>query len=78
MDLNQCLKTFTYVVEQKSFAQAARLRYCSAPQVSKEINWLESEVGAQLLTRTTRKLSLTESGERIYHYAKKVLGVCRT
>lgn len=78
MDLNQCIKTFVEVIEQNGFAAAARKRHRSAPQISKEISWLEDELKVQLLTRTTRKLSLTEAGEKFYRYAKHALGDYQT
>lgn len=73
MDLYRCLRTFKDVVDLNSFAQAARKRYRPASQLSKEIAWLEAELNCQLLIRTTRKLSLTEEGERCYQYAVKAL-----
>ena len=65
MDLYHCMKTFITVIDERSFAAAARKRFRSAPQVSKEINWLEDRLGVQLIRRTTRKLHLTEQGNEI-------------
>ncbi len=73
MNLYRCMRSFVSVIEQKSFAKAARELYRSASQITKEINWLESELGVVLLHRTTRKLRITESGEEFYHYAQRTL-----
>lgn len=73
MDLYRCLRSFKDVIDQNSFAAAARKRYRPASQLSKEIAWLEAEVNSQLIIRTTRKLSLTEAGEQFYQYASKAL-----
>lgn len=73
MNLSQCSQSFIAVVEEQSFSAAARKRFRSSPQISKEINWLEDELGVPLLVRTTRKLNLTEAGEQFYQYAKRSL-----
>lgn len=73
MDLHHCLNTFVTVVEEESFARAAKCLYRSAPQISKEIKWLEGRLGVQLLNRTTRALHVTESGHQCYAYAKRSL-----
>jgi DNA-binding transcriptional LysR family regulator len=45
--------------------------------VSKRINQLENHLGVLLLHRTTRKLSLTEAGERYYEHAAQALSAAR-
>lgn len=57
---------FLAVVEQGSFTAAAESLGVSKSFVSKMLNDLEARVGAQLLTRTTRRLSLTAPGE-LFH-----------
>lgn len=57
---------FLAVVEHGSFTAAAESLGVSKSFVSKMINDLEARVGAQLLTRTTRRLSLTAPGE-LFH-----------
>ena len=73
MNLTQCMRSFVYVVDYDGFAAAARKLHRSAPQISKEIGWLEQELAAQLLIRTTRSLKLTEPGQQFYNYAKQSL-----
>src|SRR5215813_3430643 len=57
---------FAEVVTAGSFSKAARRLGLSNASVSREIAGLERRLGAQLLRRTTRKMSLTEVGE-IFH-----------
>jgi LysR family transcriptional regulator for bpeEF and oprC len=60
------LLVFARVVETRNFTHAARHLGVTKSAVSKQVAGLESELGVQLLVRTTRKLSLTEAGERVY------------
>jgi len=57
---------FAEVVATGSFTEAARRLGLSKASVSREVARLERRLGAQLLRRTTRKMSLTEIGE-IFH-----------
>jgi DNA-binding transcriptional LysR family regulator len=56
------LKLFSRVARTGSFSRAGRERGLSQPSVSRIIANLEHEVGAALLVRTTRALTLTEAG----------------
>lgn len=66
------LVVFAEVVEAKSFARAATHLGMTRSAVSKHVAQLEAQLGVQLLSRTTRKLSLTEVGERVYGASKSV------
>ena len=59
------LSLFIEVARRGSFAAAARARGVDASSVSRAIAGLEAELGARLFQRTTRRLSLTETG-RLY------------
>jgi DNA-binding transcriptional LysR family regulator len=61
MDI-QHLKTFVEVVQQGSFAGAARQLEIDPSAVTRAVAALEATLGARLLQRTTRKLALTEAG----------------
>ena len=63
------IPVFVAVVESGGFSAASRALGVSKSAVSKRINQLESHLGVLLLHRTTRKLSLTEAGERYYEHA---------
>jgi DNA-binding transcriptional LysR family regulator len=54
---------FSCVVAEGSFSGAARKLGLSKASVSREVSTLEQRLGAQLLRRTTRRMSLTEVGE---------------
>ncbi|WP_033076133.1 LysR family transcriptional regulator [Thalassotalea sp. ND16A] len=66
------LSFFALVVEANSFNKAAKVAGISTPALSKKITKLESELGVQLLHRTTRRLSLTEAGEILYQHAATI------
>ncbi|MGG9998480.1 LysR family transcriptional regulator [Pseudovibrio ascidiaceicola] len=67
------LPVFVAVVEQKGFAAAARQLGVSKSAISKRISLLEEHLGARLLHRTTRNISLTEVGELYYARAVDAL-----
>lgn len=64
---------FTAIVEQGSFSRAAEHLGISKSAVSKRISTLEAEIGVKVLHRSTRKLTLTEAGERFYFHAQQAL-----
>lgn len=66
MDHLGAITLFNKVVEVGSFSEAARQSNLSTSSVSRRVAELEAWVGAALLHRTTRKLSLTEVG-RVFH-----------
>ncbi len=67
------IPVFVAVVENSGFSAAARTLGISKSAVSKRINQLEKHLGVRLLHRTTRKLSLTEAGERYFEHAAQAL-----
>lgn len=60
---------FLGVVRAKSFARAATEAGVTPQAVSKALRTLEAELGVRLLHRTTRKLSLTDEGARLFELA---------
>ena len=71
-DLN-LMAVFARVVEAGSFAEAARRMATSRSAVSKAVAKLEKELGARLLNRTTRYLSLTEIGASVSEHCTRML-----
>jgi len=69
MESFNAIPIFVAVAETGGFSAAARELGLSKSAVSKRITQLEDQLGARLIHRTTRKLSLTEAGERFYEYA---------
>jgi DNA-binding transcriptional LysR family regulator len=60
------LYTFMLVAREGSFTKAASKLGMAQSGISRTVRDLESRLGVQLLTRTTRKLSLTQAGEQLY------------
>lgn len=60
------IAVFLEVVDAGSFTAAAEKLDLSRPVVSKYVSRLEKRLGARLLNRTTRTLSLTEAGDILY------------
>ena len=73
MDRFQALTAFARVVETGSFARAAERLDVSVSAVSRQVSELEAHLGARLLNRTTRRLSLTESGQAFYERCVQLL-----
>ena len=65
--------SFIKVVETGSMAAAARRLDCTRAQISKQVAELEREFGVRLFERSTRKLSLTPSGEIFHQHALRAL-----
>lgn len=70
---NDDLRVFTAVVLRSGFAAAAQDLGMSPAYVSKRVRVLERQLGAQLLHRTTRRVALTDDGERAYRWAQRIL-----
>jgi len=72
MDTRQ-LAAFVAVVDKRSFSQAAEQLGVTQPAVSLSVRALEKRLGRQLLDRSGRRVEPTESGERLYRSAQRVL-----
>lgn len=73
MDRFTAITVFRRVIELNGFSAAARDLGVSNAAVSKIIKELEAELGAQLITRTTRSLSLTDTGRSYYERVTRLL-----
>ena len=73
MDRLQAMEVFAAVAEAGGFARAARRLHLSPPAVTRAVAALESRLGARLLNRTTRSVSLTEAGLRFLDSARRLL-----
>ena len=67
------LRYFVAVAETCHFGQAAQRLHMAQAAVSQAIRQLESQLGAPLLTRTTRHVSLTPAGEFLLDEARRIL-----
>jgi DNA-binding transcriptional LysR family regulator len=73
MDLLEKMSTFVRVIEAGSLSAAARQLGLSAAAVSRQVSALEEQVRVPLLMRTTRRMTLTEAGQRYYDYCVRIL-----
>jgi len=73
MDGLHGISLFIKVVESKSFTAAANALDVSPSAVSKQISRLEDRLGVQLLSRTTRRLGLTEAGAAFYERSARIM-----
>ncbi|CAH0204223.1 MULTISPECIES: LysR substrate-binding domain-containing protein [Pseudomonas] len=72
--LPEDLKVFLTVIRKNGFANAAEELGYSPAYISKRISVLESTLATKLLHRTTRRIALTDDGERARQWAEKLLG----
>lgn len=67
------LRVFSVVARKASFSAAADELGVSPAYVTKRIRILETDLGTKLLHRTTRRVTVTDDGERIYQRAQRIL-----
>ena len=73
MDRLTSMAVFVKAVDLGSFAAAADALELSAPMVGKHVRFLEDHLGARLITRTTRRQSVTDFGRAYYERCQIVL-----
>lgn len=73
MDLFASMKVYVAVVDGGSFAAAADKLDISRAMASKQIQKLEEHLATRLLNRTTRRLSLTETGREFYERSTQIM-----
>ena len=73
MDKVRAMQTFVRIVEANSFSKAAESLNLPRASLTATMQKLERHLGAQLLQRTTRRLSLTPEGERYYQQCGEIL-----
>lgn len=71
--MNEQLKIFISVADNKSFNKAATELFISAPAVIKQINSLEHNIKVKLFNRTHNGVELTAAGKSFYEDAKKLI-----
>lgn len=75
MDRALEMQVFCSVVDKGSFVGASESLEMSKAAISRYVSGLEERLGARLLHRTTRRLSLTDEGRQFYHQAREVLAM---
>jgi DNA-binding transcriptional LysR family regulator len=73
MDRLKSLNVFGKVVEHGGFSAAARAMNMSVTMVATHVQSLEDRLGVRLLNRTTRRVSLTETGRFYYERSSQIL-----
>ncbi len=73
MDKLKAIEVFIEVAQGLSFSGAAQRLGMAKGNVTKHVAWLEKTLGAQLLTRTTKSVSLTESGLALLENGRELL-----
>ena len=73
MDTIDGMRTFVAVISEGSFSAAAGRLDMSPQLVSKYVGQLEARLGARLLNRSTRRLSITEAGQAYYERCRYIL-----
>lgn len=73
MDTIDGMRTFVTVISEGSFSGAAERLNMSPQLVSKYVGQLETRLGARLLNRSTRRLSITEAGQAYFDRCQYVL-----
>lgn len=67
------LEAFCYVVERRSFTEAARRLGLTQPAVSQQVKRLEREYGTPLVHRAGQEIVATEAGRAVYTHATRIL-----
>jgi len=73
VDRLRAFEMFATVVAKGGFTRAAEAMGTSPANVTRYVNELEAHLGTRLLNRTSRKLSLTQSGEALYERCRSIL-----
>lgn len=73
MDKLLALKMFVETVDAKGFSAAARRLDLATSSITRTIDGLETELGAVLLNRSTRQVTVSEAGAAYYQRARKIL-----
>ena len=73
MDTIKCMQTFVAVATNQSFTQAAKQLRISTKLASKYVKQLEEQLGAQLFYRTTRSVTLTDTGRAYFEHCMPLL-----
>jgi len=73
MDLLAHMATFVRIVDGRTLSAAARAQRISLAAVSRQLRSLETELGAPLIMRSTRRLHVTDAGRQWYAHCVRIL-----
>jgi len=72
VDIRQ-LRYFVAIADQQSMSMASEKLGVAQPSLSHHVMRIEEELGVQLLVRSTRGVTLTENGRRLYSHAQTII-----
>lgn len=73
MDRFRTMQSFVEVIKLGSVSEAAKMLGLSRALVSRHVTDLEKHLGVRLLTRTTRRITLTEAGAAHFNFCQRVI-----
>ena len=73
MDRFRTMQSFVEVIRLGSFSEAAKILGLSRALISRHITDLEKQLGVRLLTRTTRRITLTEAGAEHFNFCQRII-----
>jgi DNA-binding transcriptional LysR family regulator len=73
MDRFESMSAFVAVVEAGGFSAASRRLGMPLASISRKVSELEETLGVQLLTRSTRKVTMTDSGQQFFAACRRIL-----
>jgi len=73
MDRFRTMQSFVEVIKLGSFSEAAKILGLSRALISRHVTDLEKHLGVRLLTRTTRRITLTEAGAEHFTFCQQLI-----
>ncbi|MDE6660640.1 MAG: LysR family transcriptional regulator, partial [Anaeroplasmataceae bacterium] len=72
MELRE-LKYFMAVAKEESISKAAEALFITQPNLSRQMQNLEKEIGQPLFIRGSRRITLTDAGRLLYKRAEEII-----